>query len=122
MSGVQSDRDSAAAARAAAGIDPGTTRANDDREVLVWLYIILVIALVFAVIMTVASGGAWTIFAIPIGVAIAGVMLLRVMLSGRETPRVVARPPEPTGVAGTKAGPGTANVRVGQEPANGGSV
>lgn len=103
-------------------MDLGTTRANDDPEVLVWLYIILAVAFVFMVILTVVSGGAWTIFAIPIGLAIAGVVLLRIILSGRETPQVVARPPEPTGVPQTRADAGTANVRVGQEPPVGGSA
>ena len=87
-----------------------------------WLYIILAIALVFTLMMTVVSGGAWTIFAIPIGLAVAGVLLLRIVLSGRETPQVVAPPPEPTGLPRTRAGAGTANVRVGQEPREGGSA
>jgi hypothetical protein len=84
-----------------------------------WLYIIFAVAVVFAVVMTVLSGGAWTIFAIPIGLAVAGIMLLRIVVSGRETPQVVAPPPEPTGVPQTRAGAGTANVRVGQEPGEG---
>jgi hypothetical protein len=89
--------------------------------VLVWLYIILAVALVFIVILTVISGGAWTIFAIPIALAIAGVVLLRIILSGRQTPQVVGRPPEPTGMPRMRAYAGTANVRVGQEPPDGGS-
>ena len=86
-----------------------------------WLSIILAVALVFIVILTVLSGGAWTIFAIPIALAIAGVVLLRIILSGRETPQVVGRPPEPTGLPRMRADAGTANVRVGQEPPDGAS-
>jgi hypothetical protein len=104
-------------------LDMGTTQANDDTEVLMWLYFILAVALLFAVILTVVSGGAWTIFAIfTLGLAVAGVVLLRIIQSGRDAPQVVGRPPDPTGVPRRRAGAGTANVRVGQEPSDGGSA
>ena len=99
--------------------DLGTREANDDTEVLMWLYIILAVALVFTAILTVVSGGAWTIFAIfAIGLAVAGAVLLRIIHSGRDAPQVVGRPPDTTGVPRPPAGAGTANVRVGQEPSD----
>ena len=81
-----------------------------------WLYIILAVALIFVLGLTVLSGGAWTIFAIPLALVVAGVFLVRALGSGRGTSPVVSMPPEPTGVPRSgHGGAETANERVGQD-------
>jgi hypothetical protein len=81
-----------------------------------WLYIILAVTLVFVLVLTVVSGGAWTIFAIPLALVVAAVFVARALRSGRGTTPVVSMPPEPTGVPRSgHGGAETANQRVGQD-------
>jgi hypothetical protein len=71
---------------------------------------------VFLALITIVSGGAMTIFAIPIGLIIIGFFVLRAIGSGRGGPQVVPAPHEPSGTPRSQRGDAeTANVRVGQD-------
>lgn len=83
-----------------------------------WLMILIVIALLFAAVVSVLSGGTLTLILVPLFVvaAVVAVTLAALgRLAGRDAPTVTSTQPAPTGKPrGTSAAPGTANDRVGQ--------
>jgi hypothetical protein len=80
-----------------------------------WIFWLLAVLLLLVVVGGVFAGGIFTIIGVPLGLVLAGVLVLTYIRRGDEAPQVVERR-EPTGVPRKASNDAeTANERVGQE-------
>jgi hypothetical protein len=79
-----------------------------------WIFWLLLIALLLVVVGGVFAGGIFTIIGVPLGLILAGILIMNYVRRGEEAPQLVEKR-EPTGAPRTAKGDAeTANERVGQ--------
>jgi uncharacterized protein YxeA len=79
-----------------------------------WIFWLVAIALLVAVVGAVFAGGIFTIVAVPLGLVLAALFVANTIRRGEEAPQVVQQR-EPTGTPrSSTSGAETANERVGQ--------
>jgi hypothetical protein len=79
-----------------------------------WIFWLIAIVLLLVLVGGVFAGGIFTIIGVPLGLVLAGVLVLGYIRRGDEAPQLVQQR-EPTGTTRTASGDAeTANERVGQ--------